>query len=143
MFQQCWHSAAEDKRRCHEGTLPDSNAGCLTVDSPIHWKCWQLFTALFSLGCRATFVIAPGLQVQLKQMISESEAKGEMWTRDWDKVPVPGDEPTAAVAVPSARPSKYCARSCCCARLSLLSFKPVGCGICIIWHICSMHCWLV
>lgn len=29
------------------------------------------------------------LQERVKQMIKDSQAKGEMWTRDWDNVPLP------------------------------------------------------
>ncbi len=35
------------------------------------------------------------LQEALKQIISDAQAKGEVWTRDWDNVPLPGNKPAA------------------------------------------------
>lgn len=37
-----------------------------------------------------------GVQAKLKDMIAEARAKGEMWTRDWDKVPFPVSSAAAA-----------------------------------------------
>ncbi|KAL0034354.1 hypothetical protein WJX77_010828 [Trebouxia sp. C0004] len=36
------------------------------------------------------------LQAKLKEMIADARAKGEMWTRDWDKVPFPASVTAAA-----------------------------------------------
>ena len=41
-----------------------------------------------------------GVQVKLRHLIDDAQAKGEMWTRDWDKAPFPLSE---AAAVKPAR----------------------------------------
>ena len=44
-------------------------------------------------------LIVVGVQAKLKAMIADAKAKGETWTRDWDKVPFPLS--TGAAAKPA------------------------------------------
>lgn len=41
-------------------------------------------------------LIFVGVQAKLREIIDDARAKGEMWTRDWDKVPFPLSAAAAA-----------------------------------------------
>ena len=56
-----------------------------------------LFIMLFFIIKRG--FISVGVQAKLRVIIDDATAKGEMWSRDWDKVPFPLSAAAAAKPV--------------------------------------------
>lgn len=55
-----------------------------------------------------------GLQEKLKQIINDAKAKGELWTRSWDTMPLPSSsasQETSAAAAPQPAPWVQAARA--------------------------------